>query len=524
MKNTRDIGAESSTVSGNVLNEVSVRRLVALTTANFGAMYFLLAPQKWGVNERHYFSQALFATESNVGVFASGFPNNTNVLFQLVVRFASDLLTLEVAWFLFRHFGLLSLAIGLAIIGVALRLPLIVQPIALVIFVATGQAYFGGEWILNGFEAKIPAYAAGFSAIGLVLLNRWWLAWLLATVALLFHPLVGLFFMGAIPFFLKWERKKLNFQTFLPPLAFIIPSGFYLWALRSLGKSGDSSESERARAIYTLVRHPHHISPFDTTNPIDGKPIVGWFNFSELLLPASVLIGLVWVYSTTTDSLLRRATFAAIVLHAWIPLSLLISYLDRNEAYFGILYLFRPLSPLLLLSIILLLGGIFGQRLPSSRDSIVIALIIAWLLSGVPKFSFFSTEPVGALTPNGELTVKMIQENVDPQETVFVDFPSVGPSTGLTEENFELLVERGQIAIWKFVPTSDHDLLFWWSAIESRRQLASRACDADRDNLWDYGLFRASDLMEGYNLWVQDSLEDLVLIRLTENSLKELCR
>jgi len=120
---------------------------------------------------------------------------------QIIARALAALAYAAALRALFRRFGLSTID---AILAVG-------------IFALMGQALIGGEWLFNGYEAKVAAYALVLAGLAMVLDGRSYVAALLFAAAIYFHFLVGVFwFFAAVVFTLIAERGQ--WRRLLPPM------------------------------------------------------------------------------------------------------------------------------------------------------------------------------------------------------------------------------------------------------------------------------------------------------------------
>lgn len=500
-------------------------QLALMSGTALATLLLNLPPTAWGDNEHFYFSQALFSSEANAGVFASGFPNYAAQIFIVLSSFVFDRMSVDSAWVVLRIVGYLSLAVGLGLLGIGLRAGPLALALSITAFMQLGQDYFGGEWIVDGIEAKVFSYSLGFSAVALFLLSRRATAWALVVLSVLLHPLVGLSFLvfaGLLDFLAS--RAKGWTALRLPSVAVGLSLG-YVAVLRMLTSPEDSSISDFARMIYTVVRHPHHLAPFGGLDPVSGAQIDGWLNYTDLILPTLMAALLALAIRREKSQRLRIFLLTLLWLHLWVPASLMLAWLDRGSQFLGPLYMLRPMSVLLLFSVLGLLTFLL-RRLKGPRATEAFgSILIIWAVLGAPSPGQLIALPGAAdITPTGQAVVAMVKSHVGPLETVLVDFENIEEETGLTEGNFELIVNRGQIAVWKFVPTRDQDIVTWWEVLEEKRAILAKQCTGVTTSRWDYILLALDSLPSDAKTSIVDHRAGLALVSLKGDALFKICR
>jgi len=486
---------------------------------------FFLLPARWGANERHYLSQVLLANESNRGVFAAGFPNPTIELFITLASVPLGWFSIEDATLVLRLAGFTVLSLGLASLAYALKIGAPPLLLGISTFMLSGQTYFGGEWIFNGIEAKIFAYGFGLLALGGVFLGRLVASSILATIAVFFHPLVGLSFLavGFLAVLLADRRTMNTFEKVVTALTLGIALAYPAWLrLRTLSPGDD--DSSLARLIYAIVRNPHHVAPFGGTHPISGAEISGWFTPFNLIFPAAMALLLFLALQFSRKGRIHSLLKLSLILHSWIPLSLLLAWLDRDTQFLGVLYLFRPLSLLLLLSLIAIMAFMLDRVRFNFVNGFLLAIVVSWVLLGSPGPREIGPMPQFAdLTDSGHRVVNMLSSETGERDTILVDFAQVTDLTGLTDQNFEIAAGRGQISVWKFVPTGNADILLWWQAQSERSQILNGKCVVSEPASWDYLLTNESNIAPDLISEVIAREGKIVLLPLNPETLEILC-
>lgn len=467
-------------------------------------MILFSLPMRWESNEYMYFSQAVFSGLASEG-FASSPQNPTNWFFIHTVRLLVDSFGLDEAWLFLRLLAVLSLSIALVNLSRSLGLPILTPPLSVLVFVVAGQTYMADEWILEGVESKVFAYACLLFAISIAVRNGGvqMTAW--ATAATILHPHVGVM-AWILSIALSWRLQNPRRFPPLHILTGLASSISYLSVLVFLA-SGESNAEEQmeARRIYTSIRHPHHLVPF-------GEE--GFFNPSQLVLPVVICALLLFTHKQTEAEKSGNRKLSKILLfgHAGIPLTLTLAYFDIYHLL-GQLYIFRYQSALLLLSVLLIIGWLIP---PASLVRVRMLVLLGGILltAGTPNASWgeiglIRDEPL----KSGNEVIKELSQATDKEAQIFVDFFEIRPVTGLTDQNFELLTNRGLGANWKFVPTTTPDILKWFERVDLVRSPTAPTCTELKKEAFTHILTkRASSLEKQECGEVIDLNEDLILV------------
>lgn len=218
-----------------------------------------------------------------------------------------------------------------------------------------------------------------------------------------------------------------------------------------------------ADTIYSIIRAPHHVAPFDGPYPWIKKALATAVA-ALLLAPAA------WVAADRTDevglqALLRTLSVALLIL----PLALLASWFDKHHGVLGKFYLFRPASPLLLL--VLFASAAFIQQWFANKSwswliwLALAAFSIAYMRMRPHYFWPDKDDQFGPL-------VAAVRAHTDPEQVVLVD-PELD---GIGGNSLPRNLGRQVFVSWKFVPTNPADIYTWYHRIELRRKLFAAGC------------------------------------------------
>ena len=374
---------------------------------------------------------------------------------QIIARALAALAYAAALRALFRRFGLSTIDAILAV----------------VIFALMGQALIGGEWLFNGYEAKVAAYALVLAGLAMVLDGRSYVAALLFAAAIYFHFLVGVFwFFAAVVFTLIAERGQ--WRRLLPPMllfgALVAPILALIAATRMLGGQPTLDPTlPTPDVIYSFIRAPHHTAPFLSLDNFLSQ----WL--SGLMLAAGMLAICLAVRASAREARLTNlATWLALLL-AYLFLALVPSFLDRHTGMLGKFYLFRPSSLILLLWLALLLAWLNRLALPHETTLKSLALLLV-----LPPFLLNAGNRVaGDLARGGDLgidkgaIIEILRHDAAPAALVLID-----PALDLGFLDFERLSGHPMLVSWKFDPTNDPQILEWERRMEFRGALFADGC------------------------------------------------
>jgi len=255
-----------------------------LVSAVFIGVSLLMVPMP-GVNEPHYLTKArsyadpawcandffLQSGDAHAVFFAVVGPITEELSFQTTIVLGRILSLSLLAWgwgMLGRRLGLRSTAIVMATCGFCL-------------IGMTGN--FSGEWVVGGFESKVPAYGCALSAVALWLRawqmpqkRRYVVAGIMAGLSVSWHPVVGLWFCIGIALTELLLCRMSRMSTFRPPTlpeillhgacfsgaAFVCALPGLIPALQVVAQVDlPVADQNRANFIQVFWRLAHHLDP-----------------------------------------------------------------------------------------------------------------------------------------------------------------------------------------------------------------------------------------------------------------------
>jgi hypothetical protein len=340
--------------------------------------------------------------------------------------------------------------------------------LAVMIFALLGQTLFGGEWLFNGLEAKVAAYVGVLAGLAMVLRGRRLVgAALVFAAATYCHFLVGLFwFFAAMTLSFLDERRDLRriaaatafFSLLVAPLLGVIA---WTWLLE------DAAAIPSADVIYSIIRAPHHTSPFVTAESFRRHWLPGCLLAGGMLANALIIARL-----PEAERLRRLALWLALLL-AYLALAFVPAYVDRDTGLLGKVYLFRPASLVLLLWLMLALAAL--DRLGLRRRSVVKLLALAlvapvFLLDAADRIAD-DRASLAADDAEKQGLADFLAHHAAADAVVLID-----PELEFSFLDFERRTRHPMLVSWKFDPTSPREIREWYRRIEFRKALFAAGC------------------------------------------------
>lgn len=355
---------------------------------------------------------------------------------------------------LFRRLGLSTLDAVLVIAILALM----------------GQTLVGGEWLFNGYEAKVAAYVLVLAGLAMMLDGRKFVAALLFAAATYFHFLVGGFwFLAAALLALIRDRRDWRrlvkptvlFATLVAPLLGLIV------ATRMLGQPVAADNTLPAPdVIYSIIRAPHHTTPFVSLESFASEWLPG------LMLAVAMLAASTAIRARAGEARLAGlATWLALLL-LYLLIALIPSFIDRHTGMLGKFYLFRPSSLVLLLWLALVFAWLDRAVLPQAAMLKGLALLFV-----LPPFLLNAANRIANdLGWRGDFAAEkraVAAVLADEASTAVV---LIDPALDFGFLDFERSTGHPMLVSWKFDPTSDPEILEWYRRMEFRRTLFADGC------------------------------------------------
>jgi hypothetical protein len=186
-----------------------------------------------------------------------------------------------------------------------------------------------------------------------------------------------------------------------------------------------------------------------------------------------VIAPVAWLIAARCEGALRPMLRTVAVLALILPVAVLLSWYDRENGTLGKFYLFRPASPLLLLT---LLSGCAVAARSLERFAwrrfvwpVIIAAAATTLAMRGGRFA-----PSPPFADVGSLAAA-IRLNTKPNQVVLVD-PVLDRRGGHSLAGLPRHLGRPTYVSWKFVPTNPTDIYRWYERLERRRKLFESGC------------------------------------------------
>ena len=205
-----------------------------------------------------------------------------------------------------------------------------------------GQDIVGGEWIFSGYEAKVAAYILVLAALRRVLTReQLGAATLLLALATYFHFLVGGFWFTAGMVLRLLDRPRAGrdvlaavavYGLLVAPLCSII-----IWSRLADASAALAPDVPPPDVIYSIIREPHHQSPFLTWSYFKDRWLPGY------IMAVPMLLFSVWLARNGAKPRLRVMAVWLAGLVAYLFLVLGPKFLDRDS---GVLWQVLSVPPL----------------------------------------------------------------------------------------------------------------------------------------------------------------------------------
>lgn len=336
-------------------------------------------------NEERYFGLALHFFDPQWvpdNFHFKDFPG-TRLLFQWITGPFVKAEGFEFTAFMGRLLSFSAMSIPLGLLFKKLRSGFIEVLAVFQFFLLTDQAFFGGEWLFDGYEAKTIAYIFFFFALYFFSCKRYLYVAFHLLLATYFHFLVGGWGFVALLLFLLMQREyktlwKAGLLYILPLLPFVLYlySG-YFQDVPDLGGSDPDG-------VYCYERVPHHLGLFKSMDYF-------WhFHMMGVLMTAGVFVLGILIYKKLSPE--ARQLDRLMLLFFGINLLFVgVAYLDRYHlgsscSMFLKYYPFRTNSPGMLISFILA-SSLFRDHScgASWRRFVAIPLLLVLVVIGVKE-------------------------------------------------------------------------------------------------------------------------------------------
>ena len=338
-----------------------------------------------------------------------------------------------------------------------------------------GQDIVGGEWIFSGYEAKVAAYILVLAALRLVLTReQLGAATLLLALATYFHFLVGGFWFAAGMVLRLLDRPRAGrdvlaavavYGLLVAPLCSII-----IWSRLADASAALAPDVPPPDVIYSIIREPHHQSPFLTWSYFQDRWLPGY------IMAVPMLLFCVWLARNSANPRLRVMAVWLAGLVAYLFLVLGPKFLDRDSGVLGKFYLFRPSSLIELLWLMVALAFVIGlagrhARLLRAALFATIGTMFLYVESGrlVREIAISNASRM-----QKALLASAVIRLTAPGDLVLID-----PDVEAQWLEFERRTGRPTLVMWKFAPTNDAELITWYRRMQRRQAVFDQGCGVD---------------------------------------------
>jgi hypothetical protein len=369
---------------------------------------------------------------------------------------------------------LAAIAFAFLLSGILRRfgLSLLDAVLVVVAYALAGQTLMGGEWLFNGFEAKVISYCLVLAGLYMAATGPSFLApTLLFAQATYFHFLVGGFwFCAAMVGRLVEDRREFPrvlgsavlFLTAVAPLLAVIA-----WSRLVDGRAFvQPADLPSPDVIYSMIRIPWHAAPF-----------LGLDSFLAQWLPGCVataimLAACVMIARKPQAARWRVTTVWLAGLLAYLLVALAASYLDRESGVLGKFYLFRPAALILLLWLAFVMAYLAAAGLRGWTAARLAALALmapVFLIGAVDRVQ--GDRHRAGLADEKRAVAAVLAERATPGSVVLID-----PQIDGAYLDFERRTGHPSLVAFKFMPTNDPQIVEWYRRMEFRRTLFERGC------------------------------------------------
>lgn len=457
-----------------------------LMNKNFLASYFIclfftlasVFPTLWSGNELMYFGLTN-NRDVSLGIAGTAFfeTSNHRLFFDLIVGSLINILGFDQAKFFLGI--LIWFGYGLSITLLSKNFEINPFLIGLILSIFLGsQSLLGGEWLFGTVEPKTLAYPLVILAFSFAMVQKWVASFILILFSICFHFLVGSFW--GLSIMLLFVFDKLQFRNVMLIVVVFIFFGI-LTAYFLLKDNTSIIEVEGIATsiaeIYGPFRHSHHIAPFSE----------GIKEFSKAWLPGFLghLSLAVIIFFSLYQSSNKYANVGKllVILNLYIVLALIISYIDRDTHIFAQLYMFRPSSLILLISMMFISIN-FNNSIDKNNMHFyrLTLLLISFNLyfnhfgqfaSSLLKTMESETRYEASLTINQEEIIDWLEINTSLNEIVLIDsFDESNPFF----LGIEIFKQRRTYVNWKLIPTNKIDMIEWYKRLIIRKDALDGNC------------------------------------------------
>lgn len=445
-------------------------------------------PTHWSGNEINYFQlSTMKVSDANLYKNFSIFDGSVGrdlpfFLMGNFIKMVGD----EAALVIISFLSIALYSISIAFLSKKMNVSPLASLSSVMIFILVGQNYFAGGWLFGGVEAKVFSYAFVILSLGFMLEGGYIISLILSAIAVYLHFLVGGFWGISVLLFIFLKKTDVietaKFSFFF--LLLIFPLITYLGIERLRPIEIDVSGIQySAEYIYAAIRNPHHIAPFSSK----GHLYAWSLGYAYIISSIFVII-----YFTIEEKRKNNLVIWILSLFLYLFLAFFVAFFDRNTHIFSALYLFRPNSLLLLLTILFLVSSSASILRGGGRYFHVVLFIAI----AVPFFAKYGPKFAYNMLLNNRIN---ITKEYNDNEWQAVNWVKRNTNNGdiiilqKTEHEkwlaFESIVNRPTLVNYKFVPTLKSDIYEWYKRIKWKEKIFAGNCEAIGEYPVKYLLF-----------------------------------
>ncbi|MEM7526164.1 MAG: DUF6798 domain-containing protein [Pseudomonadota bacterium] len=378
-----------------------------------------------------------------------------------------------------RLLAITAYALSLAWLARTYRISNVMLAIALAVFLLMGQSYFAGAWMFGGVETKSFALACAIAGVAATLSGRLRWALILGAIGTYAHFLIGGFWFGAALLLAVLQGEKLmkvvRFGAFYALAVAPIVAALVYDTLVAPG--GDLAALGTTAGEIYAERNSHHVAPF-----INNREIFRWLPGISLLGGFLIFFVGLLIFLPERVTAFERWLF---LLNLYLAGCLLLAYLDRHTNYLSVLYIFRPNTLILLLSLAaatkVVLGAIGGREM----RLLPLLLIVVVAAQAGPKLANaaydYVTRPEAVLRIDGRLRAeeRLLFDWIaaeTPAGAVIMLEPVRGREMVMPWAAFEQISGRLTLVNFKYSPANVGELPEWYRRRLWRRDVFAGNC------------------------------------------------
>jgi len=468
-------------------------------------LFFLKLNHQFNANELNYFLQSIlrFDVIESFRNYASFEPRLHKLLSELIIFLPLKLFGVDYGYVFLKLIVVCGLSFGFYYFSKIFNISLWVILLSLILFLKGRQSYFGGEWIVDGVEAKVFAYICSLlSFYFLNSVNKKYF-YFFSALSILFHFQVGVFWAFIYSFynFLNDKNFKLFFKNiiFFSFFLFIVLL-FYSFSSPNFNllpvDTSDVDINYSANYIYSKLRVPHHVAPFN------GLEFDHWIWKSGLTSSLRNCLILIFIYFFSYEKKLKNFILVIVVGHIYLFIALIISFYDQTNYNFASFYLFRPAAFMKFFSIALFINFV-STKLENFKfkhsylfNLLGYVLIFLFMLRSI---DFTNKNQNVSFNTNDKSLLDWIEMSTNHSEIFLIS--NYKSKSYLNEYNFEMYAKRPSLVNWKFVPVSNIHLLDWYKNNIKKRNFFDTPCNIESKFNFNYILLNTVEKKQLFNCY-----------------------